>query len=270
MDGLDELDVGTLRQLLVSELGMSHEDAENTKGKVAIREMIRSHRGLSAEELSDALDEVVSVDKQAEVKQSNDIPNYGDENWEEYVLSNFTEEELYEGKFPTLNGLRRVAIKVFGHCIESYPIDLKWNGDSALCLYRLVFFSKDLKTNVVYGAAADATQNNMNGAYCVYPSAIAENRAEARAYRKMLLLKVVTADEIKDANEKYKSVLEETSVSGEYDESAPMSSQQENLIKIKCSQLNINYDDFVADLGPVITRQNAVELINKLNKVGKE
>jgi hypothetical protein len=191
------------------------------------------------------------------------VPSYGDEGWEDYVMSQFTEKELYNAKYPKLNGLRRVGLKLLGRVIKSYPVKIERNWDgtgSACCIYEIEF-----ENGITYSAVGDASPYNMDDVYNIYPSLIAENRAEARTYRKALLLSVVAAEEVKENKESFTSVLSST---GEYNDEDPMSTQQETIIKTKCKQLNLDYESFIKDSNLVKpTRKDAIELINKLNNI---
>lgn len=190
-----------------------------------------------------------------------DPPQYGKEGWEEYVMSRFKEDELFEGKHPTLNGLRRVANELFGGLTRSAVVKLErnWEGrGSAYCVYEII-----LHPGVTFHGCGDSTEHNTHEAYSIYPVALAENRAEARAYRKALMLKTVAAEEMKETKNEFTSVLSSTS---EYSDNDLMSSQQEIIIKTKCKQQSIDYDLFIKENSSgKPTRKEAIDLISKLN-----
>lgn len=178
-------------------------------------------------------DEEESVDENYET-----IPDYGSENWENYVMKQFLPEELYEGNYPTLNGMRRVCLKVLGNIVSSKPVQVISNlPNSSYCVYELV-----LENGLCFGAAADGHQENINGPYVIYPTAIAESRAEARTYRKALLISTASAEEIKGNEKTFNSVL--TTVS-DYNEKDPISQQQKTIIESKCKQLGIDLAKFL-------------------------
>jgi len=178
-----------------------------------------------------------------EVNDTSDpVPEYGSNEWEEYVMSQFTEKELYvdekENKYPTLNGMRRVALSVLGSLYKSGPISVVSNlPDSSYCVYELVF-----ENSKCYSAAADAHIQNVAGPYSIYPTAIAESRAEARAYRKALLLTTASAEEIKGNEKAFNTVLQTVK---EYDSEGDISSQQISIIETKCKKMKIDKAKFL-------------------------
>ena len=195
MDTVEEL-----RKCLVKDHGYSVEAAEAIKGKGVLKDLLNKLNTNLFGDLENALETVLEEDDTKLVPTTNP-PVYGDINWEKYVLEQFEFDELYDDKYPTLNGLRRVAINVLGTIVSSKIVQMSRNWEdsaSAYCIYELVF-------NTPYGqqtfhGAADACPSNMSEehGYSIYSVAIAENRAEARAYRKALLLKVVSSEEMKN------------------------------------------------------------------------
>jgi hypothetical protein len=249
--------INTLKKKLV-ESGFSKESVD----KMSKGELLKKISDMETEGLS--LDNIISENEVlVDTITEKVIPSYGDEGWEEYVMSQFAEKELFDSKYPRLNGLRRVALKLLGRVLSSGPVKLERNWDgtgSAYCIYELEF-----EHNIRFSAIGDASPYNMDDVYNIYPSLIAENRAEARAYRKALLLSVVAAEEVKENKESFTSVL---STTVEYNDQDPISAQQETIIKTKCKQLNLNYETFIKDSGIVKpTRKDAIELINKLNNI---
>jgi hypothetical protein len=177
-----------------------------------------------------------------ESKTELEIPIYGSEEWENYVMSLFTEDELYiddkKNGYPTLNGMRRISLLVLGDIVKSAPTLVVSNPPvSCYCIYEIQF-----DNGKIFGAAADASTDNISGAYSVYPTAIAESRAEARAYRKALLLKTASAEEIKGNEKAFNTVLQSVK---EYDSEGDISSQQISIIETKCKKLKINKNKFL-------------------------
>jgi hypothetical protein len=173
---------------------------------------------------------------------SEDIPEYGSENWEEYVMSQFTEKELYidekENKYPTLNGMRRVSLFTLGRPIKSGPVSVVSNlSDASYCIYELVF-----ENGQTFSAAADGFPNNIAGSYSIYPTAMAESRAEARAYRKALLLSTAAAEEVRGNEKVFNTVLETVK---DYDLGEDISSQQISIIETKCKSMKIDKAKFL-------------------------
>lgn len=180
------------------------------------------------------------------MKEKEEIPEYGSENWEKFVMDSFLQDELYVDEkgngYPTLNGMRRIALETMGRIISSMPLNVTSNPpNSSFCVYQIVF-----EDGRIFGAAADACLDNVSGPYAVYPTAIAESRAEARAYRKALLLKTASAEEIKGNEKAFNTVLESVK---EYDTEGEISSQQISIIQTKCKKLKINQAKFLESEG---------------------
>lgn len=271
---LEGLTVEELRNILVQKHGMTPEEAAEMKGKVYLREYIAKLEE-EVPNLDAIEEEPVPVFNPAQVTIQNcsgnlsdllsmkiyeEPPKYTSKEWEDYVLGLFQPDELYEGKYPTLPGLRRVASYLFpvlSSTIKQFNRTFHDKGE-AFCVYELILEIEE-KTRI-FNAVADATAYNMGELYSIYPAAIAENRAEARCYRKALGLTICAADEMKEAKTKdFESVLSST---GEYDESEPMSSQQEIALKMKCKQLGIDYDKIIP---PNATKKDALALMNTIN-----
>lgn len=239
---LEKLSVAEIKERLSSEYGYSQEEITSIGGKVALREAldleIKKHLVFGEEEsISDYNDEL------EEVEMDRSSPG-----WSDYVISLFREDEMMvknDNKYPTLKGLRRVFYNIFGPPSFSGVIDYSSpNTESspgrAHANYELVFY--DCGREMRYRGAADAYPGNIAGGYQVYPLAIAENRAEARAYRKALMLNIVTAEEMGNEESHFVSVLSST---GEFNESEPMNDNQILVVKNKSKELNIDPDRFL-------------------------
>jgi hypothetical protein len=250
--------VEEIRKILVDEYDYSEEDALKIKGKKALQE------ALELEQMSITTDDMTSSEEVADQSQAVYPGDYG---WHDFVMSQFHEEELYEGEYPTLKGLRRVGFNLLNGILESSIVELRSTLDSkeagrASCVYKLLTGDG----NVFYGAA-DAYAGNIQGGYHVYPVAIAENRAEARAYRKALMLNIVAAEEMSGAE---KTEFNAASfLSGEYVEDDPISPVQIKAIQTKCKALNIDPDKFLSSVGYVegkTTKKEGKEFLAKVNK----
>lgn len=171
--------------------------------------------------------------------------------WSDYVLGLFAQDELVEtdkGSFPNVSGLRRVAELLVGEIIESgpeecnvYTFDHSHVG-RADCLYKIVFskenlggFHGELSKNsiVIFKGFAGASVHNLSKGYNIYPEAMAETRAEARALRKALGLKVCSAEELQDGM----SIDNPLEPSRDY-----ATPQQKAFLNTKCPPLNISFN----------------------------
>ena len=130
----------------------------------------------------------------------NEKPSFNSPEWNDYVLSLFTNEELVDGN-PTVDGLRRVTELVLGK-IVSTRVDIiqsptMSNGYCCVLKYKIKIITEDEEKNILsYEAAADCSASNCDARFAVFATAVAETRAEGRVLRKALRLrKVIAAEE---------------------------------------------------------------------------
>lgn len=252
--------------------------------------------GLKKEDLLKMLvDEDVVTDEYLKDIESSVPPEYGSFEWDEYVMSMFKEHELIDGN-PTVVGLRRIAEKLLGPIIDSGPIQVQANMPEttvgrATCTYSVTFYpwrvnSEELATDGgfnkrVFRASADSFVGNTDGVYAVFPVAIAETRAEARALRRALLIKNVSHDELtKESVSTF--TLENTlknskSENGsEWDEEQKISSTQIAFLEKKTDLLGINLEKFInsgenkySSIDKV-SRGTAAKMIERINQYQTE
>lgn len=215
-------------------------------------------------------EDIDDVEETKTFKDEEQVIKYGDAGWNDFIMKQFTPDELYNDKHPTLNGMRRVTEKILGQVVTSEIVDLKSSLDHtsngrAFCHYKIVINnflgSRHYRT---FSGAAGAFDGNTDPIYAIYPEAIAEGRAEARAYRKALMLKNAAADEIKGMEKSsFESVI--PSVKEEYNEKEAMSSTQMVVIETKCNKLKINKDKLIESYKKdknvsELTKADAIEL----------
>lgn len=193
--------------------------------------------------------------------------------WNDHVLSLFTDGELYEGR-PLCAGLRRVAELLLGRIVSSRPTQVfaPQGGDEigrATVVWEIVFEDGSLFSDV-----ADCWEGNTDDAFCVFNTATAATRAEGRALRKALRLKTVAAEEMTKKNTasivRSISQTKQVATEGEYDNSQRMTDPQANFIDVKCKQLNLNVAEFFKEVFDVnvkrkVDKGRASLAIQKLN-----
>jgi hypothetical protein len=155
------------------------------------------------------------------------IPDRTDPEWTEYVLAQLTDKEK-EKDYPKADGLRRLVEKLIGPINKIYTTVIQPPQKDN-------FMTATIKTTVEladgssYDACTDVQKEHLQHPFDKHISAIAETRAEGRAYRKILRLQnIVTQEEM-------------VTESGQRDQNK-MSTMQIAFIDLMCNntRLNIN------------------------------
>lgn len=200
-----------------------------------------------------------------EVVQAQEKPLCTSPEWNDYVVGHFVDEELVEGH-PTVAGLRRVAELFLGPIVESGPEHV-WptlhdNLGRATVLYMVKF--EDGKK---FSDVADVWAGNIDDAFAAYAVAVAATRAEARALRKALKLRVVASEELSN---KVQTVSESAT------NNDLISINQINFIDTRCKAMNINVVQFM-NAGErtyrsvnEVMKTTATKMIKELNRLFNE
>lgn len=264
-----------MRNQLVK-LGLSQEEADNIKGKSDLQTKIEELSQLNGD--VDILDDLIN-NLDPETTQDNKIsdeeevePTYNSEEWSDFVLSKFTDDELIDGN-PNVNGLRRICNLLLGSVVKSYPRNIIQIRDGVSCTYEIhVAWCRNEAGELgmgeygvrMFGGAADASESNTDAPYSYYLTAMAETRAEVRALRKALRLKGIAHEEVKSSdNNKMENTV--TWDSGD----AKISGQQIALIKDKCNKLNIDIEKFAQTKGDTLeklSKDDGAFLIQVINQ----
>lgn len=206
------------------------------------------------------------------VVQADDSPSQTDTGWHEFVMGHFAEDELIDGK-PIVSGLRRVTQLLVGRIVSSLPSLIIAPKEDNSIGRATVSWLVTLENGQVFGDVASSWEGNTDTVFTPYVTETAATRAEARALRKALGLKVVSADELSDvkAQDVVKKYSKTTSTEGEYDEQARMTDPQANFINTKAKKLNVNVVDFFQKQFNVsttkkISKKIASSAIDKLNE----
>ena len=206
-----------------------------------------------------------------------DVPSFSSSEWNDYVMSHFRSDELIDGN-PITAGLRRVAELLLGDVIESGPVQVFPSEDGngpgrATVVYRVVFDWMHTGMTRAFSEVADVWHGNTDDLFCAHPVATASTRAEGRALRKALKIRVVAAEEL--AKKDIVAVVKQTvsvSTDGNYDPDDRVSLQQISFIDNKCEKLNIDLLSFINigenDYRSIndVTRDSAKKMIRVLNE----
>lgn len=151
-----------------------------------------------------------TVDTREQTNKTNnfklsDPPVPSDPGWTQYCMGLFMDDEL-EGSNPRMEGLRRIAELLIGEVIEErcelISAPTMENGERACAKCTLVFGN-----GRIFESLADASPNNCQKEFAMYPTAMSDTRAKGRAYRAALRLKrVVSAEEVGVNTEEEKDV----------------------------------------------------------------
>ena len=278
--------VDELRAKLVS-LGMTAEEANSIKGRGALKDMIENLEGLQnatveEDRVSESGCDYVSPSFGTMVVKE-DSPAYDSPEWEPYVMSKFQASELAEGKHPKLPGLRRVANLLLGDVVFSAPtkVDTVLLPDapgrcSVVYTIRIMWkFGMHLPYDDIreFSALGGSWHGNTDDMFAVFPEAIAEARAEARAYRKALQLSVVGADELtrKDTAEITRSVVEKAVIPST-EQPKKITNNQINSIKNISARLGIDVTKFINmgskkyDVIEDVSYEVATKMISQLSR----
>lgn len=177
--------------------------------------------------------------------------------WHPFVMSLLDETEIVEG-FPKADGLRRVGEMLLGDIIYSTPtevVPVNGNGVGRATVTYAVTFKWWDGTERTYADSADCFEGNINEEFIVFSLATAVTRAEGRALRKALKLKVCTAEEISD---KAKITPHKGNATPTND--SMVTEPQIKFMNAKCKALNINVMEL---LNSGDERYSSVEQVSK-------
>lgn len=205
--------------------------------------------------------------------------NITDVEWNDYVLSNFNENEMFDGR-PLCAGLRRVAELLLGRIVVSRPTQIfpPTSGDEigrATVVWEVVF-----EDGSVFSDVADAWEGNTDDTFCVFNTATAATRAEGRALRKALRLKTVAAEEMttKDTAKMAKSISKTNVVQkagAEYNSADRVTPNQLGFINTLAERNNINPVKLFSEVfnltqATKVTKAQAHNAIEKLNEYERD
>tara|TARA_R100000808_G_scaffold2804_3_gene10509 strand:- start:37862 stop:38785 length:924 start_codon:yes stop_codon:yes gene_type:complete len=276
--------VDELRSLLIS--GGFQEDKLNNLTK---KELVEMHKEMTLaesiddinlesdfEEIPDGLPGTDSPDAVAE--KPEDSPSILSSEWHDYVMSQFKPNELVDGN-PITAGLRRVVEVVLGEITSTGPTQVfpaqDPNGPGrATVVYEVVIREYETGSLKRYADTADVWHGNTDDLFCAHPVATASTRAEGRALRKALKLRVLAAEEL--AKKDIVSIVQQTvpgsPTDGDWNPEEKISVQQVSFIDTKCRQLDISGMDFVNSGTDKyssitdVTKEVASKMIKQLNK----
>ena len=252
-----------VRDVLVKEYDMTRTEVDAIKGKSNVVAKLREY------EADDAILETAEMEESVvpttrEVELTDEQMNWNNPKWTEHVIGLMYEDELFEGH-PKVDGLRRIADVLMGP-IRQVTSNVEQTPDLNNNFHATVKVTVATDNELVDGCA-DAGPNNTQASFAKHPVAVAESRAEGRAYRKLLRLRnIISAEE---------AVSDEQII----DPYEAINSTQIKMIDKYAGLCNINVEKFLGqhniELSDYtrISKSKASELcalINKMHTDGKE
>lgn len=172
------------------------------------------------------------------MEEDPDRPDMGSEEWSDWVLEQLRPDE-YPNDRPTCDGLRRIAIKLFGPMDIPKPdvhaIDRGYAAVSVMLIWPMRMVS----------GSAEVHENNCDPPFSQYPLATAVTRAMSRALKTALnLRKVITAEEGSRKADISIPVTDDL-------ETTDITDNQKRFIDLMCKQNDISVKDAVIEaVGP--------------------
>ena len=173
------------------------------------------------------------------------------QNGPEYILDQLADHELVQGS-PTVDGLRRVTEKCYGEILESHSevIESPSRQNLRCTLKHNLVIRKYSTDNLVRIAGCiDVAQDSLPYPFNMHMVATADTRAEGKALRRALKIKVITSEEMQSKPDD--GVMDEGKVND----------QQILAINQMCKRLDINVTKFVKD------SYNKVKTINQISNM---
>ena len=236
--------------------GAKKQDLIKLMEEIMSNEVLESQQDLfdNSEEFFEVKEETIKIDEEP------DHPPITSAEWHDYAMSHFNNNELIDGN-PICAGLRRVAELLLGEIIETGPSKVFPATDSdgpgrATVVYKVVFNWFNSGMYKTFSETADVWHGNTDDLFCAHPVATASTRAEGRALRKALKLRVLAAEEL--AKKDIVEIVQQAVRTESGDQR--ISPQQVQFVDNKCSQLDINAMQFI-NMG-----QNTYKSINDVDK----
>ena len=185
-------------------------------------------------------------------------PTPSDPEWTDYVLGQLTEDEIIKDKnnpkkgYPTTDGLRRLVEKLVGTIVKSHTLIHQVpsidNERRATVSVTISIFAENIIYNQLleFTGAADVYSGNSCVPFGNHPVATAETKAEGRAYKRALKIKVSTYEEINGASSNEIAY----NMFGTETDSILIKPDQLNFIDILCQRLDINPTKFIKKFLP--------------------
>jgi hypothetical protein len=204
-------------------------------------------------------DEIVDVLEEEDANYEK-VVRYTSEDpeWSEHVLDQMHDSELREGN-PTVDGLRRVTEKVYGEIVSSQSDIINHDPNRGSCTIKHTLQIHKYSTNsvITVDGCVDVKYNNIPHPFNQHLVATADTRAEGKALRRALKLRVVTAEEMQNTSEDDVLAAQEN-----------ITDQQILAINQMCKRLDINLVEAVKGSAPSAESIRCVSNLQGRNLLG--
>lgn len=262
-------------------LGVTSEDvlAQSKTQLVALLISLKTDADATPQEAGDGLLDATETLDAVDIPHTKDVleqPAFNSERWHEWVMTQFTDDEMSDGA-PICDGLRRIVESVIGPIAKVEVIGNTTPNDSnkgtATVVMGVTIDPVQLETHPSIGRQiyvediADCNKMNTPEEYLANPSATAATKAESRVYRKILRLKRIVSSEEKVA-EKVHGTFTDT-----WTPENPIKDEQINVIDLVCKRANVNVFDFINsgrdhyEFIEQVTEHTAGVMLQHLNRI---
>tara|TARA_Y100000004_G_scaffold99674_1_gene111676 strand:- start:179 stop:931 length:753 start_codon:yes stop_codon:yes gene_type:complete len=189
---------------------------------------------------TDFEDIVEVVEDTLEIQEEEVVVRPQDPEWSEYVLDQMHDSELKEGN-PTVDGLRRVTERIYGEIVQSTSQIVDYNTDRGICTVKHTLSIQKYSTDTIItvDGCVDVKYQNIPHPFNQHLVSTADTRAEGKALRRALKLRVVTAEEVQQTSEDDVLAAEEN-----------ITDQQILAINQMCKRLDVNLIEGVKSVCP--------------------
>ena len=189
---------------------------------------------------TDFEDIVEVVEDTLEAQEEEVVVRPQDPEWSEYVLDQMHDSELKDGN-PTVDGLRRVTERIYGEIVQSTSQIVDYNTDRGICTVKHTLSIQKYSTDTIItvDGCVDVKYQNIPHPFNQHLVSTADTRAEGKALRRALKLRVVTAEEVQQTSEDDVLAAEEN-----------ITDQQILAINQMCKRLDVNLAEAVKSVCP--------------------
>lgn len=165
------------------------------------------------------------------------IPAPFDPQWSEYLLDALSDHELINGA-PTVDGLRRITEKCFGEILNSRSSIIEApnsnNGLRCTICHSLTIRKYRNGQDITVDGCVDVMHSKTPYPFKDHLVATADTRAEGKALRRALKIRVITAEELQSESEEEVLISEEG-----------INDQQILALNQLCKRLDVNVETLV-------------------------